>query len=70
MGARYGAVTWAMIHEGALQLQNDSQHVVRITLADILRVRIGYCDGQHRSYHTRSCRQSNESCKFTGVKPR
>lgn len=55
-----GKLAWAMIHEGALQVQDDTQQVVRITPAEILRVRIGYFDGKQRSYHTHIWRDGVE----------
>lgn len=53
-----GKFARAMLHEGALQLQDDTNHIVRIPLADISRVRIGYVEGKWRTYHTRIWRDA------------
>lgn len=42
-----------MVHEDALQLQDSAKHVVRIAPTGISRLRIGFFDAKHRSYHTR-----------------
>lgn len=55
-----GGQCWAMIHDGALQLQDDAKHVVRIAPSEISRVRIGYFDAKRRLYHARIWRDSME----------
>lgn len=56
-----GDVAWAMMHDGALQLQDDAKHVVRIAPAEISRMRLGFFDAKHRSYHTRIWRDDGET---------
>ena len=55
-----GDVAWAMVHDGALQLQDDKQHVVRIAPSDISRVRIGYVDAKPRFFRTLVWRDAME----------
>ena len=49
-----------MVHDGALQLQDDKPHVVRIALSDISRVRIGYVDAKPRFFRTQIWRDGVE----------
>ena len=53
-----GKLAWAILHDGALQLQDDHNRVVRFALDDIARVRLGYVDGKYRSYHARIWRDA------------
>jgi hypothetical protein len=53
-----GKLAWAMVHDGALQLQDEKQHVVRIPADALARIRIGFVDGKHRTYSTRIWRDA------------
>ena len=48
------------LHEGALQLQDNADHVVRIASSEISCVRIGHFDAKYRSYHLRIWRDIDE----------
>lgn len=64
-----GKLAWAMLHEGSLQLQDDQNHVVQISLDEITRMRIGYVDGKWRTYHTRiRCSPSDKPLELVPVK--
>lgn len=47
-----GKLAWGTVHDGALQLQDEKQHVVRIPADSLARIRFGYIDGKHRTYRT------------------
>ncbi|MGV3710528.1 MAG: hypothetical protein ACO1Q7_16985 [Gemmatimonas sp.] len=47
-----GKQAWGMVHDGALQLQDEKGHLVRIGVECLARVRVGYIDGKHRTYRT------------------
>lgn len=48
-----GQLAWAMLHDGALQLQDEANHIVRIPIDDIARIRLGYVEAKRRWYSVR-----------------
>lgn len=54
-----GAHVWATLREGALELRGEDGGALRITPAEVARMRIGYADARRRTYLARIWRASS-----------